>query len=186
MKPFLQKIARETIPFGEKNYLYAPTWNDAESSSTFVETFPKLVDAKPDDVTLIVKLHPNDYLKQESDVLRLILKYEDLDGIFFLRDFPPIYPLLDLVDGYIGDASSIGYDMLTFSKPMFFTSRHPSPIHKCGEIVTDFTKLFSAPPQNRDREKSELYNETFGPEVVWETFEKTFALTCIEELESFL
>ncbi|MDN3507918.1 MAG: CDP-glycerol glycerophosphotransferase family protein, partial [Simkaniaceae bacterium] len=186
MKPFLTKIAKETIPFGKKNYLYAPTWNDAESSSTFVETFPQLIDATPDDVTLIVKLHPNDYLRQESDIFRLILKYEDNKGIFFLRDFPPIYPLLDLCDGYIGDASSIGYDMLFFKKPLFFTSHHPSPIHGCGEVITDYSKLFKQESQDRDREKESLYNETFGPEVVWNAFEKTFALTCMEELETFI
>lgn len=45
---------------------------------------------------------------------------KSIHDCFFLKAFPSIYPLLEYTDVFVGDMSSIGYDFLTFNKPMFF------------------------------------------------------------------
>jgi hypothetical protein len=95
----------------KRSILYAPTWDDAEQNGTFWEAFPKLIEQIPN---LTIKIHPNTQQKYAS-------RLERLRGLAeFLDDFPPIYPLLNKTDLYIGDMSSIGYDFLPFQRPLFF------------------------------------------------------------------
>ncbi len=95
----------------KRSILYAPTWDDAEQNGTFWEAFPRLVEQIPN---LTVKLHPNTQQKYAAKLEPLKNKAE------FLEEFPTIYPLLNTTDLYIGDMSSIGYDFLTFDRPLFF------------------------------------------------------------------
>ena len=115
-----------------------------------------------------------------------IIKYEDDEDLFFLKDFPPIYPLLDFVEAYIGDASSIGYDMLTFNKPLFFTSKHPAPIHNCGILVDKFADIFVKKEETLGVERENLYLHTFGNEVEWKEFEKELTEACFKELDTMI
>ncbi len=138
---FLRKL-----PQAEKTILYAPTWNDSESSSSFSEALGFLVKNLPDNWNLLVKPHPNLLMENEEKNQRLIEKYETHERVRFALDFPPVFPLLDAVDIYIGDFSSIGYDFLGFDKPMFFLNsqkRDPKTdlglyLYQCGvEIRPD-------------------------------------------------
>jgi hypothetical protein len=112
---FLQKVAKN-----EKVVLYAPTWKDAEGSSSFYEATEHLVKQLPVNWTLIIKPHPNLARQDEIGYDRFISQYSSFPRVIFLERFPPIYALLANIDVYIGDFSSIGYDFLTFNKPMFF------------------------------------------------------------------
>ena len=92
--------------------LYAPTWQDSEQSTSYFDALPHLL-ALPETLTLVIKPHPH-----------LPLVPIDRPNTRLLIDFPPIYPLLNNLDAYIGDMSSIGYDCLAFDKPMFFLNQN--------------------------------------------------------------
>ncbi len=157
---------------GVRNILYAPTWQDYEKSSSFFAACPILLKELPKNHTLIIKLHPNLVLENEIEVQNLIWKYEGKENIHFLIDFPPVYPILDFVDLYIGDTSSIGYDFLTFNKPMFFLNQNQlgSYLYRCGIVIDppDYEEIYSIIEKNIEldfsKARKEVYEETFGKE----------------------
>jgi len=98
--------------FGENRFiLYAPTWDN----EICWKTFHKLIDQIPN---LLIKVHPNTQQKYPAQLEQLKGKAE------ILEEFPPIYPLLSRTDLYIGEMSSIGYDFLTFNRPLFFLRKN--------------------------------------------------------------
>lgn len=123
-----------------KTLLYAPTWQDGENSTSFFQAADSLTEQLPSDLLLLIKLHPN--LEKDTRVLQFMLQHETHPNVRFLTRFTPIYPILERTDLYMGDLSSIGYDFLTFNRPMLFfnpTSRDPSDpglyLHRCGETI---------------------------------------------------
>ena len=99
-------------PKTEKTILYAPTWQDAESLSSFPHVWKELL-TPPEGVELLIKLHPNLY-EQYPDEIAELRKHHKL-----IENFPPIYPLLARTDLLIGDHSSINDDFLVFNCPIF-------------------------------------------------------------------
>jgi teichoic acid glycerol-phosphate primase len=203
-KAFYQKIVEEqiTLSRGRRLFLYAPTWDDSEKSSSFFEALPPLMTHLSPEDRLIVKLHP--LLAQDLKAEKLIWDYEEKKNVLFLKHFPPVYPLLDLVDAYIGDMSSIGYDFLTFDKPMFFLNQNRRDskkdlglyLYRCGieirpERYDDIFKLieFYLPTDAEDFSKirKEVYAYTFGQEKQWEALKeeiyKSFDLLPDPELD---
>ncbi len=122
----------------------------------------------PSHCNLLVKWHPNTYRQHEVKLEQIIGKYADRKNIVFLSDFPPIYPLLEVCDGYIGDMSSIGYDFLKFQRPMFFfntqnRSEKTDPslyLYRCGrEILPEqFSSIFLS---DEDQKLNEIQKETY-------------------------
>ncbi len=98
-----------------RTILFAPTWEDAENSSSFSQ-IEKLIHQLPEDFNLIIKPHPN--LKWQKP--ELISQIKNRENLLVLENFPAIYPLLERIDIYLGDLSSVGYDFLAFNRPMFF------------------------------------------------------------------
>ncbi len=155
-KAFYEKIVSEKVlkkmPTAEKTILYAPTWNDSESSSSFSEATPFLIKNLPTQWNLLIKLHPNLLMGNEEKIEKLMEKYEDNERVRFILDFPPVYPLLELSDIYIGDFSSIGYDFIGFDRPMFFLNtqkRDPKTdlglyLYKCGVEIRpeEYEKIY--------------------------------------------
>jgi teichoic acid glycerol-phosphate primase len=119
-----EKEISRRLPKAKKTLLYAPTWQDYERSTSFFDAASPLIEKLPEEHNLIIKLHPNLYLQEEFHIEDLVEKTQDRKNILFSIDFSPIYPLLNLVDVYIGDMSSIGYDFLTFDRPMFFLNQN--------------------------------------------------------------
>lgn len=172
-KAFLDAKVEEAL--GEKNkktILYAPTWQDSEKSSSFEMAYESLSKNLPSSYKLIIKLHPN-------TISRLGIRFENLiwqckdKNIFFLKDFPLIYPLLNYVDIYLGDMSSIGYDFLTFDKPLFFINtnkRDPKRdpglyLYKCGTEIKDIKYLYDTIEKSKDsfsKKRRAVYEYTFG------------------------
>jgi len=124
--------------------LYAPTWNDEESSTSFYAVCKQLLSQLPKHYNLILKIHP---LLEDMDpaaYYAALPAETDRDNFLLLKDFPTIFPLLAETDIYLGDTSSIGYDFLYFQKPMFFFNpfaelqqNHPSLfLYQCGLAVT--------------------------------------------------
>jgi CDP-glycerol glycerophosphotransferase (TagB/SpsB family) len=175
--------------------LYAPTWQDYENSSSFFDAAPILIDNLPSHFNLIVKLHPNAVIQDTHRIEQLIWKYEDRTNVLFLIDFPPIYPLLECVDIYIGDMSSIGYDFLSFNRPMFFLNqnrRDPKEdpglyLYRCGveirpEQYADIYKIIDIhlPTDHLvfSEIRKEVYDYTFASGKTWEGLKEEISEAC--------
>lgn len=163
-------------------YLYAPTWEDHEKASSFHLAIPYLLETLPQGLNLIVKFHPNTLLEESSAIKKLFWKYETAPNVLFLEHFPMIYPLLDFVSLYIGDTSSIGYDFLSFNKPMFFLNvleKKPSrPLDTCGNVIAKdtFPSIYSYITQQLKtddasfkRARAKMYDYTFSTAPPWDT-----------------
>lgn len=160
----------------EKILLYAPTWQDQEKSSSFFSACPLLLKTLPEEFSLIIKPHPNLFLQYGELLEALIQDYGHLPNVLFLKDFPPIYPLLDHVDVYIGDMSSIGYDFLTFDRPLFFLNENRKDVladpgfylARCGDVVEKeeygalYAKIKKSLPEEKKQIRKEVYEYTFG------------------------
>ena len=178
-----------------RTLFYAPTWKDYEQSSSFFGAMVPLIEHLPPEHQLIVKLHPNLLLQEEFETEEILLKYQDRDRVLFLKDFPPIYPLLSLVDVYIGDMSSIGYDFLSFNKPLFFLNpneRDPSKdlglyLFRCGieikpaeygQIHSIIDKFFAFELRDFSSLRQEVYAYAFGHPKPLEILKKEIRRLC--------
>lgn len=147
----------------KKILLYAPTWPDKETPSFFFERCHKLIEEISPHFNLLVKFHP---FLEEDYPAEIYCLYQHPTTLF-LTDFPPIYPLLNASDGYIGDFSSIGYDFLIFDRPMFFS--HEGPLSSCGVVIpndvnygTYILDHWNQKDLSKERKKRHLY--AFGGE----------------------
>ncbi|MCH9614599.1 MAG: hypothetical protein SP1CHLAM54_14380 [Chlamydiia bacterium] len=157
MAPFHKRVL--DLPKGPLT-LYAPTWDDSEKSCSLFNSIEEIQNAAQN---LVVKIHPNTYLQKPFEVDDLIARYPH---VHFLIKCPLIYPILERTEVYIGDMSSIGYDFLTFNRPMFFLNpakrKLTDPgltLHTCGmtfdgDLTVDQSFLES--------KRAELYNYTFA------------------------
>lgn len=182
---FYEKIVKEEVlsKFDRQQsiILYAPTWLDFEQSTTFFDVSDQLLSRLPADYNMIVKLHPRLELDDVAQYYKILGKYEDKGNILFLRDFPPVYPLLAHTDIYIGDLSSIGYDFLIFNKPMYFLNKEKRDsrtdrrlyLFRAGVEVmpedygTIYQTIEKTLPKDAERYSSvrkQLYDYTFGNE----------------------
>jgi teichoic acid glycerol-phosphate primase len=154
-RSFYQKFLQEEVFSFLSNrrskgiFLFAPTWDDREHLSSF-SYLTQLASEIPEDFSLLIKLHPNTWKQKASDLVKMESFFAEKKNIFLLKEeFLTIYPLLDKIDLYIGDSSSIGYDYLYFQKPMCFFNPQKKGgmttfLFPCGkEIVLDKGNLFS-------------------------------------------
>lgn len=178
----LQTELLEKLPAAKKCILYAPTWQDGEQSSSFYEATPHLIKNLPKDWNLIIKPHPNLALKEQESYDSFLQLAKNHPNILFLKDFPLIYPLLSAIDIYIGDFSSIGYDFLTFQRPMFFLNQQQRAkecdlglyLYQCGTEIqpNDYPNIYTI-IQNRLPQdhilfspfRKEVYEYTFAEEI---------------------
>lgn len=194
-KKFYDLLMQDKISLGTKTVLYAPTWKDAEDSSTFYEATEYLVDNLPPDWRLVIKPHPNLARQDEIRYDFLVEKYLSNPKIVFLKDFPPIYPLLSVIDIYIGDFSSIGYDFLYFNKPMFFLNKTDRDsvtdlglyLYRCGIEIKkkDFGNIYDIIEQaliedepHFSKIRKQVYNYTFEENVSVDTLRKEIFSCC--------
>src|SRR3990167_1570221 len=140
---FYDTLLKETLSLREARatYLYAPTWDDREGNGSLWKAFPLLASHLPEDCNLIVKIHPNTLSQHQPQIEKWIGQYANRPNIYFLTEWPPICPLLNLCDAYIGDMSSIGYDFLYWNRPMFFFNHNNlnSFLYRCGIPFTPET-----------------------------------------------
>jgi hypothetical protein len=173
-KKFYDSLLQELPPM--KTILYAPTWQDGENSSSFFQVAPALIEQLPSDIFLLIKLHPN--LEKTIDVLQFILQNETHPNIRFISGFTPVYPILERADLYLGDMSSVGYDFLSFNRPMFFfnpTSRDPADpgryLHRCGQTLEPDQIIFNDEQSHLTQVRQETYAYTFGNQA-WDTVQQ--------------
>jgi hypothetical protein len=174
----------------QRTILYAPTWMDAEGSGSFFDACPHLAKQLPDSWNLLIKLHPNLERQFPLKVDEIIWKYEGMPNLVFLKDFPPIYPLLEKVDVYLGDMSSIGYDFLVFDKPMFFLNQTSRKAHdpglylyRCGTEIppSGYSRIFQIIEEKLPTDLT-TFSKT-RKEVYRYTFEELEKHTLKERLE---
>jgi hypothetical protein len=93
-------------------------------------------------------------------------KYDNRRGVYFLNEFPAIYPLLEKVSAYIGDHSSIGYDFLYYDRPLYFLEKkEKAPLQECGRAVEDIKELegwLKEDGKEFSEKRRELYCYAFG------------------------
>lgn len=179
-KAFYDQLAYEKVfsrlPSNKQTIFYAPTWDDPENSSSFFELTDALIKQLPSHINLLIKLHPMLFENHPAKAY-FYTKALDKDNIFLIQDYPHIYSLLEQVDIYVGDFSSIGYDFLFYQKPMFFYDplqrelSHPSrSLHRCGKAITketlqDIYSLFES-PIDKTKLQQQVYHYAFGNETL--------------------
>lgn len=146
-KDFYDNLVEKEIfsQFDKKQrvYLYAPTWEDFERSSSFFDFPSSLIKKLPDSINLIIKMHPWLEEHQPGYVHLVEEMCRDKKNIITLCHYPLIFPILERTDLYIGDFSSIGYDFLLYDRPMFFLDpkkrlrnrKNDTSLHTCGVVI---------------------------------------------------
>jgi hypothetical protein len=140
-----QLIAKE-VPLNKskKTLLYAPTWKDADSSTSFFNCASALFAQLPEDWNLIVKLHPLLEKRNPAYFYSIAAVAEKRENLFLIHELPPVYPLLSIADIYLGDFSSVGYDFLFFQRPLyFFPTEHPGRLYSCGQMLDMEKNIYS-------------------------------------------
>jgi len=148
-----------------KTVLYAPTWVDKAFNSSWKKFHKIFLSNIPDEINLLVKLHPNlyRYRKNEVEKFKNKLVWRENTRIFDL--LPDIIPLMAASDLLIGDVSSVTREYLTFKRPFVFLSNRPKWMWKkqkktlweCGEVVTKPERLW--PAVKRALNKPEQYRK---------------------------
>ena len=154
-KAHFDDFAQDFFRSEKKTVLYAPTWETNATTTSFFESTGKIISTLSNSHNLLIKLHP---LLEENDPAafhRIIGMYED--QVQFILDFPPVYPLLDKTDIYLGDFSSIGYDFLTYDRPMFFL-KSGGRLQKCGE---PFQKAVDNTQKELSETRKKMYTDAF-------------------------
>lgn len=186
---YLKKVEEQIFSHLPKNpitLLYAPTWNDCENLSSFFDRVDELVRFLPENYNLLIKLHP---LLQERDPAQFFAALPEApsERVFFIEDFPCIYPILEKISAYIGDFSSIGYDALFFEKPMFFfdspNNEKPSStknLHKIGVTLSKRKKelyeeiaLHLKWNEGKKEEQKKLFQFAFGHPIDRKVLQET-------------
>ncbi|MEL7431235.1 MAG: CDP-glycerol glycerophosphotransferase family protein [Chlamydiota bacterium] len=163
------------LPKTTYTLLYAPTWNDYENLSSFFDRVEELIEYLPEDMSLLIKPHP---LIEETAPAQFfsVLPEQFPKRVQIVEDFPCMYPLLDRVDAYIGDYSSVGYDALYFEKPLFFFDSLPDntpdcvkQLHQGGIVLKEEKEQLFPTIENHLRSwnlqsaQKKLYAYAFGP-----------------------
>ncbi|WP_420421633.1 CDP-glycerol glycerophosphotransferase family protein [Simkania sp.] len=169
----------------QTTYLYAPTWQDLDHSSSFFDASIPLLDELPDSINLIVKMHPWLEHHQPGHVKLIQEKYKDRPNMVILCQYPLVLPILERTDLYIGDFSSIGYDFLRYDRPMFFfdsekrkrSHENDTQLHSCGTVIpTDqymqafqFIDKHLKQQETLSEKRKKLYHYAFGEELSFES-----------------
>lgn len=175
----LSKILPKGLDKSKKTIFYAPTWNEKENPSSFFDVYTSLIEELSPFFNILIKLHP--FLEEHHPALSysLYARYEDSEQVFFLNEFPPIYPILAKTDIYIGDFSSIGYDFLAFDRPLYFfdlRTNDPSklsnsflhragmtiPLSQRGNLYQFITETLRDNQVQFSSIRRELYQHAFG------------------------
>lgn len=143
---FYDRLVSEEIPLerSRMTLLYAPTWRDADDSTSYFKYGAELLSQLPSSWNLIIKPHPLLELRDPSYFYAIQALATKRENVIWLDEFPLVYPLLSIADAYLGDASSVGYDFLFFQKPLyFFPTRYKGRLQDCGQIIDPSRNFFS-------------------------------------------
>ncbi len=163
-RPFYDHLVEEEIFSNFKQtkttILYAPTWQDRENPTSFFQATEEIIEQLSSSYQLIIKLHPFLIEDHPGQVLAIQQRYEGHPAVHFLNEFPPIYPLLNRCDLYVGDYSSIGYDFLAFDRPLYFFNpiEENSPVQRYTSLAACGIEI----PHLRKKDLALFFEETLG------------------------
>jgi len=134
-----------------KTVLYAPTWVDRAGNSSwkkFRKTF--FADRIPENLNIIIKLHPNLKRYRENEVEELKAALKNRKNTVIFDALPDIVPLMAASDLLAGDVSAVTREFLAFKRPFVFLSNKPpwlwnknkKKLWKCGGVVTNPENLW--------------------------------------------
>lgn len=147
-----------------KTLLYAPTWKDADQSTSFFTHGAKVISQLPTDWNLILKLHPLLEQRDPAQFYKIATLIDQRPNAILLNEFPPVYPILSRADAYLGDFSSVGYDYLAFNRPLFFfPSKLSGKLHSCGRMIDPDTNIYAQLDKANpfEEKQRELYRFAF-------------------------
>jgi hypothetical protein len=170
-RPFYDHLITQEIRIdrSKKTLLYAPTWYDADGSTSFFDSGQEVIKQLPSDWNLVLKLHPLLEQRNPVEFYRVIALADQKPNLFVIHECPLIYPILSLADLYLGDVSSVGYDFLSFEKPLYFMpTQIPQRLHSCGTVLQSskniYLQLEKELPAKRAQIRA-LYNHAFSKSV---------------------
>jgi hypothetical protein len=140
----------------KKTVLYAPTWATTATGTSFFDNASTVIEQLKDQYHLLIKLHP---LLEENDPVsfhRILGKYDK--EVTFIEEFPPVYPILEKTDIYLGDFSSVGYDFLHYNRPMFFL-KEGGRLQRCGK---KYEGSIDDPQNELGQLRAKAYREAFA------------------------
>lgn len=156
-KTHFDKLSAPFFTSSKKTVLYAPTWQTTATTTSFFDHADRIISTLNESYNLLIKLHPLLEENNPAAFHRIIGKYEQ--EVQFILDFPPVYPLLEKTDIYLGDFSSVGYDFLWYDRPMFFIATGEAALQKCGE---SFEGNIDSDQKHLSMNRKELYQKTFA------------------------
>lgn len=166
-RPFYDALAAQEIPLNpsKKTLLYAPTWRDADDASSFFKYGAQIIAELPADWNLILKLHPLIEQRSPAEFYALSGLAEKKSNLFLIDKFPPVYPLLAMADVYLGDHSSVGYDFLSFNRPLYFLPTDaPGRLHASGTTVDPSKNIYGQLEHAQPKDHTALYQLAFSKE----------------------
>lgn len=163
---FYDNLAAQEIAIdrSKRTVLYAPTWYDADGSTSFFDHGDQVIAQLPKDWNLILKVHPLLEQRKPSEFYAITALAEKKPNLFLVHEFPPVYPILAMADVYLGDSSSVGYDFLSFERPLYFLPTHrPGRLHSCGTTVDLSQNIYSQleNPNKLQGQQAALYRLAF-------------------------
>lgn len=119
--------------------LYAPTWRKTEQTKLFpfdnIDFSELNVFLEKNDITLFVRLHPNDEKSIPVGMLQNRIK------LFSSHDYEEINDYLSHFDSLITDYSSILYDFMLLDRPMLFLPYDYDMYEKNVGFAVDYNKV---------------------------------------------
>lgn len=169
-RPFYDDLAKKELPLNPNNktLLYAPTWKDSDGATTFFKSGKGIIESLPSDWNLIVRVHPLLEQRDPSHFYSIAAEIDKKPNAFLIGEFPPVYPILALSDVYLGDASSIGYDVLYFQKPIYLFPDERGPrLQSCGTVIDPKRNIYSQieAKNGHAAKQKELYQFAFNPSI---------------------
>lgn len=100
--------------------LYAPTWNDRMGNTSIPKFGLEVIDGVPDDINLVIKLHPNTLRYDKKHYPNLKAAAAQKANIVFIDFSADIIPVMAMADLLIGDISSVTHEFIAFQRPLVF------------------------------------------------------------------
>jgi len=138
-----QELKKLSLSPKNRTVLYAPTWSDKSLNSSWDKFRNAFTSNIPENVNLIVKLHPNLKRYKEKEVKEFSDMLKPFKNALLIDFVPDIVPVMAASDILISDVSAVTREYLAFKKPFVFLSRKPKwmwnrqkiILWKCGEVV---------------------------------------------------
>jgi hypothetical protein len=170
----LENVLQGKLRADCKTVFYAPTWPDTSLKKKKSCDGLRVIEEVGSCFNLLIRWHPFLEDLDPAHVEKMKKRCHDMKGIIDLSAFPSIYPILNRTDFYLGDFSSIGYDFLSFNKPLFFLKHGEGEINDCAVTLTGKDHWGRAIEQFQDHanlseKRKKLSTRVFGVERTFQT-----------------